>query len=429
VKAGDTRAALVAARADTTQYLIYHRANTVPAVRSGLPLAAEWFDIDFDFMAEQVKDLIQCYWINGETRESRQVLERLRGAIDSPRWQRRITRYLADVEAGPNADPVAARKELEKLYPVTAEETDVGVLQLMLQLNGATISFSQTTMLCDHILRLDDSPAADLQYSMVRAIQYLLIDDVQRAGADLEALVARARLRAEDGDFSPYEVWLFATAVGHLGFLRREGTLVDEALGLLVNQLIREGWKTAGRARLHVQIADLQRRSGRWAAAAAAYETAISLSDSSTARIFLAESLAQLGRTEEARVELNRIVPEGLDMNEYEDFVFTLASLASLSGDRNDLQRAAGRLGGFTGSSPFFERRRMAVLIRINQIIATGRTPKIQRSLGRWLAVGVRSFSRYTILEPNINGIGLNGNQILNDIADRLDTRTEDSKR
>jgi tetratricopeptide (TPR) repeat protein len=419
--AHDLPAALIAARADIAQYVIWHRTNTEPLLRLGHPVGEELLDIDVKALAECVDELVQIHWLMSQAEMLMGVLERLRDAIRSPRWNRKITYFQAKTEEVANDNPEAARREFNKLLPISRDEDDVGVLQTCISLYGTTLSFSQVIGVCDHILRLSPALSDRLQYTSVKAGRYLLIDDVQQAGRLYDEAAAMARAAREERGLNPYENWLLSLTLSHLGLLKREPELFDEAIAILKDQLATPGWKPVGLERLHKLVGDCHRFAGRWAEAETAYRSAIAAVAASEARIFLAEVIMRQGRTSDAALAIDGIAPDALDRYEYEDYVFGLAAIAVETGERTRMLQAVRRLEGFEASAPYFERRRLLLLLRVKQAAEQGRTAKGLRSIRRLMATTARSISRYSILEPNISGVGVNLNRALDDLADRLD--------
>ena len=413
---------MIAARADVTQYIIWHRTNTVPLVRAGHPMAPEILKVDILALADAVDELVRVHWLANTTRALMGVLDRLRIAIRSDRWNRKITLFQVMTEDIANSNQAAARRQFTKLMPVTETEDDVQVLQTCISLHGDELSFSGIISICDHIMRLSRSLAVTMQYTAVKAGRYLLINDVQKAGQLLDQVAKKARdAQREEQGLDLYEEWLFATALSQLGLLKRQPALFDEAIVILKRQLAREGWKPEGAERIHKLIGDCHRYAERWPEAEGAYLAAGALVATPATTIFLAEVVWRQGRIAEAAVILDGLTPEALDRNEYEDLVFAAAAIAVESGDAARMKAAANRLQGFRSTAPYFEQRRLAILIRVNQALSSGSSPKITRSLRRLMATTARSVSRYAILEPNLSGVGLNLNRVLEDLADHLE--------
>jgi len=414
-------AAMIAARADVTQYVIWHRTNTEPLVRIGHPVGAEMLDIDVNALAAAVDELVQVHWLSNQTGVLMGVLDRLRDAIRSPRWNRKLTFFQVKTEEIPNDNPDAARREFSKLMPITEEEDDFEVLQTCISLYGSTLSFARMIEVCDHILRLTDELSVRMQYTALKAGRYLLVDDIQQAGLLFDQVATMARDAREEGELDAYEEWLFASTLSHLGLLKRQPQLLDEAIQILTGHLATDGWKPAGIERLHKLIGDCHRYASRWSEAEGAYRAALGALETSAASIFLAEVLLRQGRLAEACSAIDAVRAESLEREEYEDYAFGLAAIAVESGERRRMVQAARKLEGFESPAPYFEKRRLLLLLRVRQAIMHGRTPKTVRSIRRLVAATARSISRYAILEPNWQGLGVNLNRALDDLADQLD--------
>lgn len=423
LRARDLPAALLAARADVSQYIIWHRTNTEPLLRDAPPVGQQFLDIDVEALADAVESLCEVHWWSDQAGALMQALERLREAIKSPAWNRKITYFQALTESIANDNDTAARREFDKLLPVSEAEDDVDLLQLYFALYSETFGFAKAITICDQIIRAEDSLANQLQYGSAKAIRHFLIGDSQHAKAEFDRIVKLARAAQQEGDLSEYEAWQMALAISFLGVLAHDVELFDEAIAILETQLANGDWKPSGLSNLQRQIADNHRHAERWPKAEAAYRAAIAAAPSTAAAIFLAEVVMLQGRTVEAAGILDKLEPATFDRGEHEDFVFVSATIAVELGDRQRMQVAARYLEGFEGSAPYFERRRLVFLLRVQQALRTGSTPKIKRSLRRRLADSARGLSRYLILEPNIAGLGFNLNAMLNDLADRIDDR------
>ena len=378
-------------------------------------------DIDVNALAVAVDALVQVHWLSNQTSVLMGVLDRLRDAIRSPRWNRRMTFFQVKTEEIPNDNPDAARREFAKLMPITEEEDDLEVLQTFISLYGSTLSFARVIGVCDHILRLTDELSVRMQYTAVKAVQYLLIGDIQQAGLLFDQVAAMARETGDLAELDPYEEWLFASTLSHLGLIKRQPHLLDEAIEILTGQLATDIWKPSGIAGLHKLIGDCHRYAGRWNEAENAYRAALGALENAASRISLAEALMRQGRPAEAATTIDAVRAEGLEREEYEDYAFGLAAIAVESGERTRMVLAARKLEGFESPAPYFERRRLLLLLRVRQAITQGRTPKAVRSIRRLVAATARSISRYAILEPNWQGIGVNLNRALDDLADQLD--------
>ena len=213
--------ALYACRADITQYTIWHKSHTEPAIRAGMPRVGSLLEIDIRALASIVDDLLWCYIKNDMMSEFPAVLERLRTNIDDPRWQRKIVYFHAMHALWPDWDENAGRKELRKLGSV-ADDEDVEILQLYLDLFGDSLTFSEKQDLIDRILKFSEKPSDQLHYKGSKAVLYLTIGDQSKAEALLSEAIAETPREQEQDKISEYHRYRLALSLDLLGALRRD---------------------------------------------------------------------------------------------------------------------------------------------------------------------------------------------------------------
>jgi SEC-C motif len=165
--------ALEAARADVTQYTIWHRSHTEPAIQMGMPKKGSIFEIDVRALADCVETLMQCHIKAEKSDEFPVVLERLRDNIRDTAWQRKITYFHAIHALGPRWDVVAGRRELERLGPLV-EDDDVETAQLYLHLFGDSLSFTEKLTIIDRILS-NSKKLSDLLHYKGRELLCILL--------------------------------------------------------------------------------------------------------------------------------------------------------------------------------------------------------------------------------------------------------------
>jgi hypothetical protein len=142
LKEAKYKEALYASRADVSQYTIWHKSHTEPAIRGGMPKEGSILEIDIRALADCVDRLMFCHIKADMMDEFPAVLERLRSNISDPDWQRKIIYFHALHALWPEWDRKAGRRELKKLGSV-ADEKDEQILQLYLDLFGDDLAFSK----------------------------------------------------------------------------------------------------------------------------------------------------------------------------------------------------------------------------------------------------------------------------------------------
>ena len=172
--------ALYAARADVTQYTIWHKSHTVPAIRMGRLRWGSLLDIDIRALSELVDTLLFCHVQANRLSDFSAALERLRANIDDQRWQRKIVYFHAMAALGSNWNEPAGRAELRKLGAIE-EDDDVETVQVYLDLFGNELTFSQKNDLVDRILARTTKLSDRIHYRGLKAVLYLEIGDTQKS--------------------------------------------------------------------------------------------------------------------------------------------------------------------------------------------------------------------------------------------------------
>ncbi len=416
IMAKDLDAALVAARADFTQYAIWHATNTAPAMRAGIIAIKLLIDTDIQCLSEYADRVAETLYRLGRMDETPAMLERLRPLVDDPRWPRKILFLQAHTLLKATGDEAAARREFKKLGPLSLQETDVEILRLGIGLLADERSMTKTIKLCDRLLDLSEDLDDQLRFRSIKASQYLLHGDEEQAAEELEAALA-LEFDDDDAGLDKATQWILSWILKHLGVLRRDPAIFHRAKALLDAWLAHPDLTDYGRAAITEDLADLLRTAGQWANAEAAYRAAIVIKPSARAEIFLAQVISFQGRAREADDRMRSIETAHLNPNEYEDYVLTLAGIAVQLGDRDALTTAEARLRGQRCLEPYFEQRRLKLLLAVTDAIVAGASAPLTERVRKLLAAPVRNFNRYIMAEPNIAGMGVRVNNVLEDLA------------
>lgn len=425
MRANDLDAALVASRADFTQYAIWHATNTAPAMRAGIIGIKLLIDTDIQCLSEYADRIAETLYHLGRNDEAPAMLERLRPLVDDPRWPRKVLFLQAHTLLKATGDEAAARREFQKLGPLSLQENDVEILRLGIGLLTDERSMTKTLKLCDRLLDLSEDLDDQLRFRSIKASQYLLHGDEEQAAEELEAALA-LELGDDDAALDETTQWTLSWILKHLGVLRRDPAIFHRAKVLLDARLAHPHLTDYGKAAITEDLADLLRTAGQWAIAEAAYRATLAIEPSARAEIFLAQVISFQGRAREADDRMRAIESAHLNPNEYEDYVLTLAGIAVQLGDRDALMVADARLRGQRSLEPYFEQRRLKLLVAVTDAIAVGASAPLTERVRKLLAAPVRSFNRYIMAEPNIAGIGVRVNNVLEDLAK---TQTAKSRR
>ena len=413
---GDWNAALVIARADFSQYAIWHKTNTEPVMAVPDPAIQHLLSIDIEALDGMAADISTIYFRLGRQNELPSVFERLRSRINDIRWQRKITYHQA-LFADARGDAAGALAEFAKLEPITADEKDVGILQLYIQLHGDGLAFARRLAICDQIISLSEKSSDHLQYGGVKAIAYLSIGDFKQAGEEFSKSIAYARKRAEEAPLSTRAKNLFAATLSTLALFTRDKDLFAEAEEKFKELLADIGaWTPLGRASVMQELGECYRYSGDWKKGEDIYRQAIAVRSSGIARVFLAECVLHQGKNAEAAKILDDVVFADLSESEQIDLAYTAAAVAVEIRDRQRMDAAIDLLKRVKSTAPYFEERRLKLIIQLQEIIADGGSPSVLAKIRALLVDPIARLNRYVLLQPNWNGVGVNLNALIDDL-------------
>jgi tetratricopeptide (TPR) repeat protein len=414
--------ALHTCRAYVTQYTIWHKSHTEPAISSGFPQKERLLEIDIRALAEIIDDLIACH-INLEMMdEVPAVLERLRSNINHPDWQRKIAYFHVLHALWPDWDSRAGRREMKKLGSV-ADEKDVEILQLYLDLYRDSLSFSAQQDLIDRILNNTNSNFTDLlHYKGAKAALFLTIGDREKAETELEEALTEARNRTT---LNEYQRYCLAQTLSLLGALRADNAMLTEALKLYQKLLAEGDWTPFGRAKLLGLIGETHWRKQEWEKACEVYVQAIEASPLAINKVFLSECLLQLEQLSEAARTLADVQSSSLSAAEKVDYAFAFAAIAIEAGDRKRLEHATVILKALQIRNPLFRERRDAFLLNVQEVLTSGPSIPLTRRTRRLFTGLARFVSTYFVLKPSFMGMGVDVGKILEDLAKRRTKASE----
>lgn len=416
--AGDWLAGLLASRAELTQYTIWHKSNTLPALASGNPAAQSLLKIDVAAMSEIAGQICLAYHRLNRDAEIPSFLERIRNNSGSPGWQRKVTYHHASVAHASEREQEAVA-EFAKLGSIDETEQDLDILQLFISLHGETLSLSKTLSICDAIIRRSESIADRIQYNGLKGMRYAFVGDNEGATT---AFAEAVRVGKEaEGRLDPREGQYFALALTTFGVLSNNRSALQEAATTVERLLGDDDWTSVGRASLWSQLGEVCRYSGDWKRGADAYRAALQLHPTAIDSVFLAECQLRLGQMADAIQTFNGAEVSALGLYEKTDHAFVGAAIAVETKATDRLQGSIRLLEQLRGLAPHFEERRLRLILQIKEAIADGASASIEPAKQTLTGI-LGSFNRYFLMQPNAFGVGLNINAIVEDFTKRRKT-------
>ncbi|MEQ6334384.1 hypothetical protein [Sphingobium sp. MK2] len=203
-------------------------------------------NIDIEALSDFVENLMWGYLRKGWLKRLPDVLNRLKTNIDDPRWLAKIA-YHRGICALWRDDRETASRELEPLQPITPICDDVDLLQIQLDLNGASMGMSERTAFFDRICTLSKSRSDKLQYGGARSFELLMVEDEGAARTSFDAVIALAREMEAEKPLSPAaEFWFCRSLEGRAMLDPDSAALFQEIENRLTCLLALPDWPAAG---------------------------------------------------------------------------------------------------------------------------------------------------------------------------------------
>jgi tetratricopeptide (TPR) repeat protein len=405
---------LVQCRGDITRYTQWHKIHIAPFVEAKQIEKYPVYETDLKAMSEYVDLLIHCYWKNGLQNELPSCLERLRGNNLHPGWQRKILYFQVLAALGPDWSEEAGRRELAKLGSIE-NDGDTELLELYLDLNGSSLSFSEKQRVIDRIIHLTDTPSHRLHYRCLKGIEYFTIGDSKAAKKELTEAISEYRAATASKEQGAYSQQRFAMALELLGSLTDDQGLLQEALQVANSALNLAVWTIAGQADLHRLIGDVHRHREDWPSAMQSYKQSLKLVKGNASAVFLALCQIEIDRPDEAYKTIVEIDRKNLENGQDLDYVFTFAVIAMAIQQKDVIAKATEMLKGIQTDHPFVRQQRDSLLLAVLEISiqSPGKSTSTARGVIRSI---LRPLQRYLMLQPNFMGIGIDVNKALGDL-------------
>lgn len=405
-------------RADVTQYTIWHLSHTAPALAAKPQLRdARLMKIDIEALSDYVENLMWGYSRRGWLKRLPDVLERLKHNIDDPRWHAKIA-YHRGICALWGKDRERAIREIAALQPISPKHDDVDLLQIHVDLHGQNMGMMERLAFFDRIRTITTSNSDKLQYGGAWAFSILLSGDEDGARRAFDEVIMLGRkLEAEKPLSATAETWLCRALEGAAMFAR-DSTLFAEIEARLTHQLEKaDAWTPTGRASILRTLGDCRRYGGAYAEAIEAYRASDELLPAPELRTFEAECELRSGNPDEAFRLIRAVSVNKLALPERVDHAFISFYIALARGDKSSLRDARELLKAAKTPQPYFETQRLQHIVTIGEALEALNVDESLPELNPIMA-GLKCVSRYVMLQPNWNGIGINGNLIIDDFID-----------
>jgi tetratricopeptide (TPR) repeat protein len=278
--------------------------------------------------------------------------------------------------------------------------------------------FAPRIDILDRMLELGDDRDNQLQYRGAKAVQYFMIGDVQTAEQQLSDVIITVRQSEKDEPLVGYERHIYGRLLQLLGSLRRDKQTLKESALAFHALLLEDNWTVSGRAAIYRELGDSYKYADEWDQAEAAYREAMKLGGSDLDKVHIAECMLYRKQIDAAMVEIDGVKKQTLPRHEFEDFVFAYAAIAIWSNKPERLTEAKALLQSLGSAEPIFNDRRLNLLLRVTETLASGAVSAAAKA-DSTPAGGLATAASFFELKPNIAGVGINFNAIIEYFARR----------
>jgi tetratricopeptide (TPR) repeat protein len=407
--------ALESVRAHITWYRLCHLAHTAPLVGSGKQPIEELLRTDIEALAELLEFLLHCYVKCQRSGDFPAALTYMKHAIVDPRWQLKLDSlqclHLAVYSSNPEAAlAIANRHQWQDI-------DDIGFLTLWLDLNSSKLNSLQIVPIAERIVSRTESDSVRLQYSCLIGIQHCLLNDTSTGLPMLEAAIGEYE-RLENSRSSHHGRNLLASAYLHLGELKQSAEHLEKALHLLREEVARDIYTPAGMAKLWGEIGACYAALDRFEDCERAYNTSLSFEHSALNEVFRAKALTRLGFSRRAQGILEKLDTSSFSAANYFDLAVAECYLAIATRSTQDIERALKSIREIQSNDPYFQDAAKTLMVQLYELREANATAASAEST-------LARINRYVKLQPNLWGIGFDGNAMIKDYIERKARRAE----
>ena len=409
----DPKAGELAWRGALTKYLGNVFRHTLPILHVG-----EQFDdlvkIDIEAISDCVDRVAIGLKFQERADEALKVFDHISAVVPLPGLTDRMLATKAVWFDAVLDDPEGAKRLLADVDPMIA--TDSALLEAYVSIIEPPPT--QRIQILERAIEFGRDPDARLFDATSKAMYLLVSDDSEGAARTITSALAEYDEPEIASATSAQS--LFLARAYSIGW-RIAGNQDDLAMAIRwFDSIELDQLSDFGKADVHFQTGALLVDSGDFTEGAMRLEHALELEPAQPTRIRLAECLARDNRITEARELLEPLALESVDTPLQVEYLTIQAMFAVQDQDEQALRAHIKALQAVHVEMLFFREQRnrlcMQLLELLDQESANWTKPGPATKVLRVLAK-LASFSRYLHLKPNVFGVGINLNKIIDDAA------------
>jgi tetratricopeptide (TPR) repeat protein len=393
-------------RAQITWYRLCHLAHTVPLMK--LKDYNGWFlNIDIKAMHEFVQSARFLYSECGITDSYPIMLGELSAAIADVRWMWCVSCEEALFNMVTKDDYDAARAVLAKYKWEDIQSAEL--LEVYLDAYHEKFGHVDIVSAATKIIELTDSESSRFHYRFLVAMQYFLLNEPGRA----EKLAREAIEKYEDLPVEKRDVYgrrLLGMAVMQLGQIIKDDAMLKRAIELLVAEVDEERYKRNAIAEIWMQVGECYLSLSEFYMAEKLYHRSLSIESTTLANVYLARVQLALGRQDRAKEILDALDPGAMSKPNRFDYAIVRCDAALMTKNSLDIQTALELIKGISTNDPYFKDLIQSLIVALYELQVGRKSVQAKSILAR--------INRYMTLNPNMAGLGINFNAMIDDYLD-----------
>jgi tetratricopeptide (TPR) repeat protein len=402
-------------RARLTQYIGYVFAHTLPHVvpKASNPAAQQIIAVDIDALDELVSNLVKALQLAGRASETVATINRIDRLVPLPGLSARLLAMKVLILDSVVDDPASAQEMLQGVD--FRQVNDRMLLRAILAVDKQTPLTSRIELI-DRILERAKSADETAHYTCAKATAYLLMGDRDNATKLVEAATSVNVVPKNANGLGPWECTVYARALA----LRWRLTNDSEALAAArkwFEAIPTDDLNPAGLAEIDWQVGDLLADAGDHKEAVPYLRQSIAHFPFDAARIRLADAEAALGNTEQARYSLASVKYSELSEGVKLEFLQARANIAVVEHDSNGIAEVVASLRALDLGLPYYSDARNRTCVDLLLLSQSWQSESREVTAGKlkraWM--GIKWFTEYLELKPNLFGLGLNINRVFSD--------------
>jgi hypothetical protein len=400
---GNYKKALEYARRHFTWYALAHKAHTLNLIKADKQRGLHLLNIDINALAELLENIGLCYHHLGIGKSYGDVIDNAENLIDDVRWKEKILYlkgiwYLVEFDDEQSSYSCIESIDIEKCY-------DPEILTLYLQVKPGKIPYKKSEEIINRIIENTKQESVKLQYRVLAGINLFIIFETKEACRVIaDAIVQYERL--EPSKKSVYGDLQYARALETLGNISNNQEVLEnckKAVESLISQAYEAKYKSGFIEDLYKILGDVENGLGNYELAIDAYKKC----SSDLNNIFLARVYCNFTNIDKAKEVLNSINIGNLDVHGKFDLALAWALIALNTFEKKDIELAKSLLKNVKTDQPYFINLRDKQLLELLEA-----KPKDKNTITKV----IKKLNEYITLNPNIFGVGVNINKIIEDL-------------